>query len=59
MYCTTNTILTALNLTNCLFTGGTNWVTGQANPTLNTSAVTWLASSSGVYQTVGAGQPIA
>jgi hypothetical protein len=47
--------LTAFNLTNSLFTACTNWVTGTNNPTINTNAVTWVASSSGVYQTVGSG----
>ena len=48
--------LTNLNLTNCLFTAGTNWVTGQANPTIRTNAVTWLAGNAGIYQTAGGGR---
>lgn len=53
---TTNYTLTALNLTNCLFTAGTNWVTATNSPTFNTNAVTWLSGNGGVYQTVGAGR---
>jgi hypothetical protein len=53
---TTNYTLAALNLTNCLFTAGTTWVAGTNNPTLNTNSVVWLANSSGVYQTAGAGR---
>jgi hypothetical protein len=49
-----NKSLAALNLTNCLLTTGTNWVTGTNNPVIYTNAVTWLASNSGIYQTVGA-----
>jgi hypothetical protein len=52
----TGNTLTALKLTNCLFTAGTNRVTGQANPTLHADAVTWLSSSSGVYQTAAGGR---
>jgi hypothetical protein len=48
--------LSALKLTNCLFTAGTNWVTGQSNPTIHTSAVTWLANSSGIYRTAAGGR---
>jgi len=48
--------VSAVNLTNCLFTAGTHWVTGQASPTIHTNAVTWLGSAGGVYQTAGAGR---
>lgn len=48
--------LSALKLTNCLFTAGTNWVTGQSNPTIHTSAATWLANSSGIYRTAAGGR---
>jgi hypothetical protein len=53
---TASSSVSAVNLTNCLFTGGSNWISGGGSPTLNTNAVIWLASSSGVYQTVGAGR---
>jgi YD repeat-containing protein len=48
--------LAALNLTNCLFTAGTNWVTGTNSPTINTNGVVWQSSNSGIYQTAGAGR---